>query len=119
LEHDGVFRTIFQTYAEHRKKHRKMSEFEYLDHTPYLHSSDYLRELYRGADTKEKKQKLFDYIQRFEVSDKEYKGYYSLYEQIGRELGHIEDDDECIQISVPKSLLFEYFEWQSERKEDD
>jgi hypothetical protein len=105
LEHDGVFRTIFQTYAEHRKKHRKMRDFEYLDHTPYLHSSDYLKELYYGADTKEKKQKLFDYIERFEVDSGEYKGYYSLYQQIGKELGYI-DDEEYIQI--PKSLIAEY-----------
>jgi hypothetical protein len=82
-----------------------MSEFEYLDQTPYLHSSDYLRELYRGADTKEKKQKLFDYIERFEVDDRQYKGYYSLYEQIGKELGHIEDEE---YIQIPKSLIAEY-----------
>ncbi|KYD09656.1 hypothetical protein [Saccharococcus caldoxylosilyticus] len=106
MEGEGVFQSIFQAYAEHRKRHRKMSEFEYLDQTPYLHSSDYLRELYRGADTKEKKQKLFDYIQRFEVNDKEYRGYYSLYEQISKELGHIEDEEEYIQI--PKSLIAEY-----------
>ncbi|WP_199427116.1 hypothetical protein [Thermaerobacillus caldiproteolyticus] len=106
MEQDGVFRTIFQTYAEHRKKHRKMSEFEYLDNISYLHSSDYLRELYRGADTKEKKQKLFDYIEHFEVGNKEYKGYYSLYNRIGRELGHIEEEEEYIQI--PKSLIAEY-----------
>jgi hypothetical protein len=105
LEDEGVFQSIFQAYAEHRKRHRKMNEFEYLDRTPYLHSSDYLRELYRGADTKEKKQKLFDYIQRFEVNDKEYRGYYSLYEQIGKELGHIEDEE---YIQIPKSLIAEY-----------
>jgi hypothetical protein len=113
LEGEGVFRSIFQAYAEHRRKHRKMSEFEYLDHTPYLHSSDYLRELYRGADTKEKKQKLFDYIERFEVVDKQYKGYYSLYEQIGRELGHIEEEE---YISIPKSLILDYV---AEMIEDD
>jgi CRISPR/Cas system-associated protein Cas5 (RAMP superfamily) len=106
LECEGVLQSIFQAYAEHRKKHRKMSEFEYLENTPYLHSSDYLRELYRGADTKEKKQKLFDYIERFEVNDKEYKGYYSLYDRIGRDLGHIEEEEEYIQI--PKSLIAEY-----------
>ncbi|NUK31001.1 hypothetical protein HT574_13165 [Parageobacillus sp. VR-IP] len=107
MEHEGGLRSIFQAYAEYRKRHRKMNEFEYLDRTPYLHSSDYLRELYRGADTKEKKQKLFDYIQRFEVNDKEFKGYYSLYERIGRELGHIEDDKEEY-IQIPKSLIAEY-----------
>ncbi|NNU91804.1 hypothetical protein ETC01_00455 [Geobacillus sp. NFOSA3] len=105
MEGEGVFQSIFQAYAEHRKRHRKMNEFEYLDQTPYLHSSDYLKELYRGADTKEKKQKLFDYIQRFEVNDKEYRGYYSLYEQIGKELGHIEDEE---YIQIPKSLIAEY-----------
>ncbi|NNU85353.1 hypothetical protein ETC05_16570 [Geobacillus sp. BMUD] len=98
---------------------RKSAVFEYLRHTPYLHSSDYLRELYESANTKAEKNILFNYIKRFEVDDEEYSGYYSLYEQIGRELGRIEDNDECIQISIPKSLLFEYFEWQSERKEDD
>jgi hypothetical protein len=107
LEGEGVFQSIFQAYAEHRKRHRKMSEFEYLDQTPYLHSSDYLRELYRGADTKEKKQKLLDYIERFEVDDRQYKGYYSLYEQIGKELGHIEDGEEEY-IQIPKSLIAEY-----------
>jgi hypothetical protein len=105
LEYEGVLQSIFQAYAEYRKRHRKMNEFEYLDQTPYLHSSDYLKELYRGADTKEKKQKLFDYIQRFEVNDKEYRGYYSLYEQIGKELGHIEDEE---YIQIPKSLIVEY-----------
>lgn len=49
--------------------------------------------------------KLFDYIQRFEVNDKEFKGYYSLYEQIGRELGYIEDEE---YIQIPKSLIVEY-----------
>jgi hypothetical protein len=105
LEHEGVLQSILQAYVEHRKRHRKMNEFEYLEQTPYLHSSDYLKELYRGADSKEKKQKLFDYIQRFEVNDKEYRGYYSLYEQIGKELGHIEDDE---YIQIPKSLIAEY-----------
>jgi hypothetical protein len=105
LEHEGGLRSIFQAYTEYRKRHRKMNEFEYLDQTMYLHSSEYLRELYRGADTKEKKQKLFDYIQRFEVNDKEFKGYYSLYEQIGRELGYIEDEE---YIQIPKSLIAEY-----------
>jgi len=106
LEHGGILQSIFQAYAEHRKKHRSIRDFEYLDHTPYLHSSDYLRELYRGADTGEKKQKLFDYIQRFEVGNEEYKGYYSLYQQIGKDLGHIEEEEEYIQI--PKSLIAEY-----------
>jgi hypothetical protein len=105
LEGEGVFQSIFQAYAEHRKRHRKMSEFEYLDQTPYLHSSGYLRELYLGADTKEKKQKLFDYIERFKIDDKHYKGYYSLYEQIGKELGYIEDEE---YIQIPKSLIAEY-----------
>jgi thioredoxin-related protein len=105
LEHEWGLRSIFQAYAEYRKRHRKMNEFEYLDPTPYLHSSEYLRELYRGADTNEKKQKLLDYIQRFEVNDKEFKGYYSLYEQIGRELGYIEDEE---YIQIPKSLIAEY-----------
>jgi hypothetical protein len=105
LEHEWGLRSIFQAYTEYRKRHRKMNEFEYLDQTMYLHSSEYLRELYRGADTKEKKQKLFDYIQRFEVNDKEFKGYYSLYEQIGRELGYIEDEE---YIQIPKSLIVEY-----------
>lgn len=106
MEHGGILQSIFQAYAEHRKKHRSIRDFEYLDHTPYLHSSDYLRELYRGADTGEKKQKLFDYIQRFEVGNEEYKGYYSLYQQIGKDLGHIEEEEEYIQI--PKSLIAEY-----------
>jgi hypothetical protein len=105
LEHEGVLQSIFQAYTEHRKRHRKMNEFEYLDQTPYLYSSDYLRELYRGADTKEKKQKLFNYMERFEVDDKQYKGYYSLYQQIGKELGHIEDEE---YIQIPKSLIAEY-----------
>jgi hypothetical protein len=105
LEHEGVLQSIFQAYAEHRRRHRKMNEFEYLDQTLYLHSSDYLRELYRGADTKEKKQKLFDYMERFEVDDKQYKGYYSLYHRIGKELGHIEDEE---YIQIPKSLIAEY-----------
>jgi hypothetical protein len=96
LEHEGGLRSIFQAYTEYRKRHRKMNEFEYLDQTMYLHSSEYLRELYRGADTKEKKQKLFDYIQRFEVNDKEF---------IGRELGYIEDEE---YIQIPKSLIAEY-----------
>jgi hypothetical protein len=105
LEYEGVLQSIFQAYAEYRKRHRKMNEFEYLESTPYLHSSDYLKELYRGADTKEKKQKLFDYMERFEVNDKQYKGYYSLYQQIGKELGHIEDEE---YIQIPKSLIAEY-----------
>jgi hypothetical protein len=105
LEHEGGLRSIFQAYAEYRKRHRKMNEFEYLDQTMYLHSSDYLRELYRGADTKEKKQKLFDYMERFEVNDEQYKGYYSLCQQIGKELGHIEDEE---YIRIPKSLIAEY-----------
>lgn len=106
MEHGGILQSIFQAYAEHRKKHRSIRDFEYLDHTPYLHSSDYLRELYHGADTREKKQKLFDYMERFEVDDKQYKGYYSLYHRIGKELGHIEKEEEYIQI--PKSLIAEY-----------
>lgn len=63
MEGEGVFQSIFQAYTEHRKRHRKMNEFEYLDRTPYLHSSDY---------------------QRFEVNDKEYRWYYSLYEHFAK-----------------------------------
>jgi N-glycosylase/DNA lyase len=88
-----------------RKKRKDMREFQHLDYTPFLHSSGYLRELYQGADTKEKKQKIFDYIQRFKVDDEEYKGYYSLYEQIGKDLGYFEDEE---YISIPKSLILDY-----------
>lgn|GEM_PF-1962241 len=115
MEHGGILQSIFQAYAEHRKKHRSIRDFEYLDHTPYLHSSDYLRELYHGADTREKKQKVFDYIQRFEVGNEEYKGYYSLYQQIGKELGHVKEEEEEY-ISIPKSLIFDYVQ---EMIEDD
>jgi hypothetical protein len=84
---------------------RKSAVFEYLRHTPYLHSSDYLRELYQSATTKAEKNILFNYIKRFEVDDEEYSGYYSIYEQIGKELGYI-DDVEYVTLSRP--LLLHY-----------
>lgn len=92
---------------------RKNAVFEYLRHTPYLHSSAYLRELYESAHSKSEKEAIFRYIQRFEVDDEEYKGYYSIYEEIGKELGHIEDEE---YISIPKSLILDYV---AEMIEDD
>jgi hypothetical protein len=87
---------------------RKSAVFEYLRNTPYLHSSDYLRELYQSANTKAEKNILFNYIQRFGVDDEEYKGYYSIYEQIGKELGYF-DEVEYVTLSRPLLLhcLFE------------
>jgi hypothetical protein len=84
---------------------RKNSMYEYLRHTPYLHSSDYLRELYESAHSKAEKDAIFRYIQRFDVDDEEYKGYYSLYEEIGKELGYF-DDVEYVTFSRP--LLLHY-----------
>jgi hypothetical protein len=84
---------------------RKSSVFEYLRHTPYLHSSDYLRELYESAHSKAEKDAIFRYIQRFDVDSEEYKGYYSIYEEIGKELGYF-DDVEYVTLSRP--LLLHY-----------
>jgi hypothetical protein len=84
---------------------RKSAVFKYLQNTPYLHSSDYLRELYESANTKAEKNTIFRYIERFGVDDEEYKGYYSIYEQIGKELGYI-DDVEYVTLSRP--LLLHY-----------
>jgi len=84
---------------------RKSAVFEYLRNTPYLHSSDYLRELYQSANTKAEKNILFDYIKRFGVDDEEYKGYYSIYEQIGKELGYF---DEVEYVTLSRPLLLHY-----------
>ena len=92
---------------------RKSAVFEYLRHTPYLHSSDYLRELYESAHSKAEKDAIFRYIQRFEVDDEKYSGYYSIYEQIGKELGYI-DDVEYVTLSKP---LLWYYLFESDEDE--
>jgi hypothetical protein len=84
---------------------RKSAVFEYLRNTPYLHSSAYLRELYESAHSKSEKDAIFRYIQRFNVDSEEYKGYYSIYEEIGKELGYIDDVE---YVTLSKTLLWHY-----------
>lgn len=77
-----MLKGFFDGLAEHRQKQASQRDYDYLEQTPYLHSSDYLRNLYNRSRDDDQRSQLMDYMERFDVTDKEYKGYHNLYRDI-------------------------------------
>ncbi|MGN8234445.1 hypothetical protein ACTHAL_003068 [Priestia flexa] len=85
-----MFKGLFDGWAQHRKQHSHDREYSYFDDTSFLHSSDHLNHMYNRASTNEQKSILLDYMERYEVDNQEYKGYWELSQQIKRDLGLVE-----------------------------
>ncbi|MGE7216566.1 hypothetical protein ACQKJC_08710 [Priestia koreensis] len=109
----GEMKTFFDTYAEHRRNHRPSSYYSYLEKTSNFHGYDDLRWLQQGADTREKKEVLYGYLEKHELNDPQYKRFYSMYEELGEDLGYIKKEE---YVSIPKSLILDYMK---EMVEDD
>ena len=72
-----------------------MSKYDYLYYTPYLHSSEYLSNLYRQTNSSIGLEAIQDYMKRHKVyNDDTYKGYYWLSKQIAHDL---EEDEELLK----------------------
>jgi hypothetical protein len=69
---------FFHSVREQRLSSQPSWKFDDLETTPYLYSSDYLFELYNGADTDEKKEDIYGYIQDKHIDDPQYKRYFQL-----------------------------------------
>ncbi|WKU22697.1 hypothetical protein Q3A90_23435 [Priestia megaterium] len=67
-----MLKGLFDGYSEHRNRHAKQGEFEHLQETEYLYSSDYLNSLYERSSNHEQKSILLDYMNRFEVDHEDY-----------------------------------------------
>jgi len=87
-----VLKGLFDGYSEHRSRHAKQADFEHLQETEYLYSSDYLQSLYGRSGSCEQKTILLDYMERFEVNDRDYEGYFTLGQDIKRDLGQIKPE---------------------------
>lgn len=68
----------------HQKK-VETYKYESLSTTPYLHSPEYLGELYRGGN-KEQKELVYDHMLRYQVIDEEFDGYLKLADKIENDL---------------------------------
>ncbi|PFJ03202.1 hypothetical protein [Priestia megaterium] len=77
-----MLKGFFDGLREHRQKQASKREYDYLEQTPYLHSSSYLRNLYTRSSNDDQCSQLADYMERFNVTGKEYKGYHNLYRDI-------------------------------------
>lgn len=80
----GIFRSILFGVHDGMKeagKKKKPGEWEYenLEHTPFLHSSDYLNELYEDAQYNWQRDAVKDHMERHDVLGKGYR-----YDKIGR-----------------------------------
>lgn len=66
-------------------KQDKYKEWKYqdLETTPYLYGSEYLREL---SDTKDHKEQVWDYMNRFNVNNERIDSYWDLTKDIEEDL---------------------------------
>lgn len=64
---NSILAAVFQGYRSVKKDEIKHKEYEWLQETPYLHSSQYLKDLYKQASNKEQEDLIIDHINRFKV----------------------------------------------------
>lgn len=105
-----MLKGFFDGLSEHRSKRAKQSEFDHLEHTEYLYSSDYLRGLYNRTSNNGQRHALMDYMDRFDVNNESYKGYSGLYNEIDNWL-HPQEDE---WVKIPRSILEEYLKGDDE-----
>lgn len=67
----GLLSAIFAGMRDSREKKAKQQEYENLLSTPYLHSSQFLNDLYLSADTKAQKEAIIEHINRFQAYEVE------------------------------------------------
>ncbi|PHB18380.1 hypothetical protein [Bacillus pseudomycoides] len=61
-------------------------QYAHLNETPYLYSSKHLKQMHEKARSKDETEAMWGHMQKHEVDDYEYKGYYNLARQIQEEL---------------------------------
>jgi hypothetical protein len=66
-----VFRGVIQGVAEHHKQKHRPYEYENLTTTPYLHSSQYLNELYTDSRSKHEKECILDHLYRHHANGRD------------------------------------------------
>ncbi|MGG3234656.1 hypothetical protein ABEP17_14430 [Priestia flexa] len=99
-----MLKGFFDAISDHRSKKAKQSEYDHLEETEYLYSSDYLSNLYKRSNNKEQCYTLLEYMDKFEVNEPCYKGYNQLYKRIDNQL-HPQEEE---YIKIPKSILMDY-----------
>lgn len=62
-------KSLFDGYAEAKKGKRKELQWEELEHTPFLFSSDYLNEMYEEAESKEDYETILDHLYRNDATE--------------------------------------------------
>lgn len=62
-----ILEALFAGYREANKGKLKQREYENLNYTPFLHSPEYLKELYSAADTLDQEDIIIDHINRHKV----------------------------------------------------
>ncbi len=87
-----VLKGLFDGWAEHRKSNPHDDEYEYFNDTPFLHTSKHMEHMYNRAANEDQKYILLEYMERNGVDSAEYKGYYSVANQIKLDLGIIEEE---------------------------
>jgi hypothetical protein len=62
-----ILQALFAGYKEANKDKIKQREYDNLIHTPFLHSPEYLKELYSDADNEDQEDYIIDHINRHKV----------------------------------------------------
>lgn len=62
-----LLQALFAGYKEANKDKLKQREYDNLTHTPFLHSPEYLKELYTHADSIDQEDIVIDHINRHKV----------------------------------------------------
>ena len=63
----GILQALFAGYKEANRDKIKQKEYDNLLYTPFLHSPEYLKELYDDADNSEQEDYVIDHINRHKV----------------------------------------------------
>lgn len=88
-------------------------QYDYLNDTPYLYSSKELKNMYKGSRSKGEAKSILSHMERHEVfNNKEYRGYYSLSNDIMDDLYGEEEEileweevvDQYQPVLTPKGL---------------
>ncbi|MCA1027345.1 hypothetical protein LCM23_14700 [Cytobacillus kochii] len=78
---NNIIQTAVKAYLETdeiKKKHHDR-QYNELDHTPFLFSSDYLNHLSNQANSIEDCNKIMEYLEKYECVDQDIRSYDSIY----------------------------------------
>ncbi|MCE4051875.1 MULTISPECIES: hypothetical protein [Bacillaceae] len=101
-----IIRSMFEGYksspAFQERQHKR--KFDELNHTPFLFSDKYLKELYLELDTREDYETLINYMDRFNLSGNGYAFCDKLYE-------HTTDEYEDMLTKKKKKKDDDWLDW--------